>query len=236
MPKALRLYPLGVVAYNDAWRWQQATAEAVRGGADEALAVLQHPPVFTFGRRVRPEHLLVDPATLARRGATVVESDRGGDVTFHGPGQIVAYSILDLRRRGLGVADYVGLLEEVMLRAAAGFGIEAQSWPGRPGVWAGGAKLGAIGVRVRGGVTTHGLALNVEPDLSWFDAIVPCGLSDVRVTSFEHLLGYSPGIAAVEAGLVTAFEPVFDCELSSEVGESAGAGVQNPAELVAHGR
>ena len=105
VPAALRLYRLGTLDYNEAWRWQRETAGAVRNGADEAVALLQHPPTYSFGRRVRREHLLVAPATLAASGATLVESDRGGDVTFHGPGQIVCYPILDLRRRNLGATD-----------------------------------------------------------------------------------------------------------------------------------
>ena len=164
----------------------------------------QHPPVYTFGRRVRPENLLVTPT-----GAEVIESDRGGDVTYHGPGQLVAYPILDLRQRHLGAADYVRLLEAVMIRSAAAFGIDACRVPGRPGVWAGGAKLGAVGVRIQGGVTTHGLALNVATDLARFDAIVPCGLSGVRVTSLERELGYSPHIEEVEDAMIGAFETVF---------------------------
>jgi lipoate-protein ligase B len=205
-----------VVEYHNAWNWQIQTAEAVRGGAYESLALLQHPPVFTFGRRVRPEHLLIPAEDLIARGATLVESDRGGDITFHGPGQVVGYPILDLKRRGLGPNEYVRRLEEMLIRTCAGLGVEAGRIAGRPGVWAGNAKVAAIGVRLQSGVTTHGFALNVETDLSWFAAIVPCGLADAGVTSLSQLLGESPGIEAVQDSLASAFETVFDVNLVLE--------------------
>jgi lipoyl(octanoyl) transferase len=197
--------------YRDAWDWQRRTADAVREGAPEALALLQHPHVYTFGRRVHPENLLVPPAD-----AEVVESDRGGDVTYHGPGQLVAYPILDLHRRSLAAADYVRLLEETMIRTAAAFGVPAQRVPGRPGVWVEDAKLGAIGVRVQRGVATHGLALNVDPDLARFDAIVPCGLNGISVTSLAQHAAHPIDIAAAEDALIEAFEEVFESHLVTE--------------------
>ena len=233
------------MAYHDAWQWQREAAEAVRAGEDEALAVLQHPPIYTFGRRVCREHLLLDAAEIARRGATIVGSDRGGDVTFHGPGQLVAYPILDLRRRNLAAADYVRMLEDVMLKTAGAFGLEADRQLGHPGVWVDGAKLGAIGLRVQGGVSTHGLALNVDPDLTWFDAIVPCGLSGVTVTSLAHLLRESPSIESVESALLAAFEGVFESDLAPTDAWSRFAPLRErladtPSEarpeVVAHGR
>jgi len=218
----LRLLHFPSLDYATAWRWQVETAAAVRTGASEALALLQHPPVYTFGRRARHEHLLVDPDELRRRGADVVESDRGGDVTFHGPGQLVAYPILDLRRRGLGATDYVRALEETMIGALRRFGIAGARAAGRPGVWVEGAKVGFVGVRVQSGVTTHGFALNVATDLTWFDAIVPCGLAGVRVTSIERLLdggkranGQTGKVdfTGIEAAVVDAFALAFDAEL-----------------------
>ncbi|HWC31491.1 MAG TPA: lipoyl(octanoyl) transferase LipB [Dehalococcoidia bacterium] len=182
MTREVRLHAPGVVPYGEARDWQQGAACAVSAGDLESLVVLQHTPVYTLGRRANPANLLLDAASLALRGAEVVQSDRGGDVTFHGPGQLVAYPILDLRARNLAAADYVRLLEDVVIRTAEAFGVEATRSTGRPGVWAGDAKLGAIGVRIQRGVSLHGLALNVNVDLSWFDAIVPCGLSGVAVT------------------------------------------------------
>ena len=210
MTRPISQHVFPVTPYEAAWRWQQATAAAVRGGDREALALLQHPPVYTFGRRVRPEHLLVPPDVLNARGAKVIETDRGGDVTFHGLGQLVAYPILDLRRRGLGPTEYVRRLEEVLLRTLSTFDVDAWRSPGRPGVWTGLGKIAAIGVRIEGGVSLHGFALNVDVDLAWFDAIVPCGLPDTNVTSMAEVLGASPGIEAVTKAAVQQFATVFD--------------------------
>lgn len=201
------------VAYDAAWRWQLATAAEVRNGAPEAFALLEHTPVFTFGRRPLYDHLLVEPAQLRLRGAAVVESDRGGDVTFHGPGQLVAYPILDLRTRRLGPSEYVRRLEEAIIRTLLGFGVPGERSPGQPGVWVDGAKIAAVGVRVQDGVSTHGIALNVETDLSWFGAIIPCGISDAGVTSLSRLLDRCPGLPAVTDALCEAFAAVFDSEL-----------------------
>jgi lipoate-protein ligase B len=216
---SVRLLQARLLPYRTAWDWQAATADSVRNGGAEFLALLQHSPVYTFGRNVRPQHLLIDPEKLASMGAELVESDRGGDVTFHGPGQIVGYPILDLRLRNLGATDYVRALEETLLQTLARFEIAAERSPGRPGVWVDGAKIAAIGVRVRGGVATHGFALNVETDLSWFSAILPCGLSNVDVTSMQRVLGSSPGMTAVMDALVESFASVFDCVLLNETGE-----------------
>jgi lipoate-protein ligase B len=188
MSNAVRLLRLGLTRFEDAQRRQEGEAQAVRAGADEALLLMELRPVYSLGRSARPEDLLLSPAELARRGAAIVETDRGGGVTFHGPGQLVCYPILDLRRRGLGPVDYVRSLEETLIAALAACGIASGRVAGRPGVWAGGAKVASIGVRVRGGVTTHGFSLNVENDLHWFDAIVPCGLIGARVTSVARLL------------------------------------------------
>jgi lipoyl(octanoyl) transferase len=170
--------------------------------------------VYTLGRRARREHLLVAPAELTRRGARVVEVDRGGDVTFHGPGQLVGYPILDLRARNLLPADYVGRLEHMLIDALAFSGITGERVPGRPGVWAGGAKIAAIGVRVQGGITTHGFALNVSTDLSWFDAIVPCGLAGTTVTSMAAIQRTSPPMESVEDAVTKAFGLAFDVGFS----------------------
>jgi lipoate-protein ligase B len=213
------------IAYDAAFDWQRKTAARLRAGASsEALALLEHEPVFTFGRRVRPHHLLASRAGLAARGAAVVETDRGGDITFHGPGQVVCYPVLDLRQRGVGAVDYVRRLETTVIETLGAFGIEGARVEGRPGVWVEGAKVAAIGVRVQGGVCTHGFALNVETDLSWFDAIVPCGIPDAPVTSMARILGRSPGIAAVADAICDSFEALFDstlvaCELEDERSE-----------------
>ena len=244
MAHPVRLFSFGTVEYRAALRWQHETADAVRNGAGEALALLQHPPVYTLGRLARHDNVLVDAEMLRARGASVVQSDRGGDVTFHGPGQLVCYPILSLRRRQFGTVDYVRALEDVMLQALRRFGLRGQRIAGRPGVWLDGAKAGAVGVRVQGGVTTHGLALNVDCDLAWFDAIVPCGLRDARVTSMAEALGCSPGVEAVAGVLVEAFADVFDATLVSETVREARLGTppsfaklrMSEEMLVAHGR
>jgi lipoate-protein ligase B len=217
----------GLVAYDVALAWQQTRADAVRAGAAlEALALLQHPPVFTLGMRGGDDHVLAWPALLAERGATLVRTDRGGDVTFHGPGQLVAYPILDLRARGLRPATYVRLLEAVLIETLAQFDLEAGRVAGRPGVWVGGAKVAAVGVRIRGGVSMHGVALNVATDLEWFELIVPCGIADAGVTSMARLLGTSPPHEAVEAAFADAFARTFEVSFATTPGEPALAEVR----------
>jgi lipoyl(octanoyl) transferase len=224
---SINVHRPGVVEYRAAWRWQDETAAAVAAGGPECLALLEHPPVYTLGRRASREHLLVDEAELERRGAGVVETDRGGDVTFHGPGQLVGYPILNLRARGLLPGDYVRALESVLLDALAFFGIDAGRVAGRPGAWTDAGKLASIGVRVRAGVTTHGFALNVATDLSWFDAIVPCGLFDARMTSMAEALGGPPATAEVEDAVARRFARTFGVALrdASTSFEPKGAGV-----------
>jgi lipoate-protein ligase B len=141
---------------------------------------------------VRREHLLVPADMLGQRGAEVMETNRGGDITFHGPGQLVGYPILDLRRRDLGPTEYVRLLEATLIATLDRFGIEAWRSPGRPGVWTSGGKIAAIGVRIERGISMHGFALNIDIDLSWFEAIVPCGLAEASVTSMAAVLDRAP--------------------------------------------
>ena len=223
-------YRPGMIDYADALRWQRARAAAVAAGdAPEALVLLQHPPTVTLGRHGDPAHLLLGPDELHRRGATLHHVERGGDITFHGPGQLVAYPILNLRARGLGPSAYVHRLETALLQTAARCGITARTVPGRPGIWVTlslpqppdpghPAKLAAIGVRVQRWVSLHGLALNVSTALHWFDAIVPCGLADISVTSVAALLAQrdeaAPSMAAVEEFLLTALIEVLDLDLA----------------------
>ena len=226
------LWRAGMLAYGDALRWQRATAAALAAGrGPEAVALLEHPPVFTLGARGRRDSLLATPEDIARRGADLVATDRGGDVTFHGPGQLVAYPILDLRRRGLGAAAYVRRLEDVAIATLGAFGIEAARAAGRPGAWVGDAKIAAVGVRVSRGVSRHGLALNVSTDLSWFGRIVPCGIAGAGVASMAGLLpDGAPPMRAVEDAMAAAFGSVFAMRLAEDasigeatVGEGASA-------------
>ena len=202
---------LGRVGYDAAWALQRELVAARQAGAaPDTLLLLEHPPVITLGRAGEAAHLLGSPADLARRGVAFVESDRGGDITFHGPGQIVGYAIVDLGSRGRDLHRYLRDLEAVLIRALAEFGIRAARVDGLTGVWVGDAKVAAIGIRVSRWVTHHGFALNVDTDLSYFDLIVPCGIADKRVTSMEALLGRAVDRAEVEDALARAFEAVFE--------------------------
>jgi lipoate-protein ligase B len=205
----------GVVAYDDALALQHRCADSVRAGDAESLILLEHPPTYTFGVRGKREHLLTSVEHLSARGAAVVQADRGGDVTFHGPGQIVGYPIMNLRARGIGPATYVCTLEKAMIAALRTFGIDSERIDGRPGVWVAGEKIAAIGVRVSRGVTTHGFALNVNTDVAWFAHIVPCGLPDITVTSMQRIAGREFAISDVEDALVAALSHQFESDTST---------------------
>jgi lipoyl(octanoyl) transferase len=230
------LHRPGLISYAPALAWQERSVRELReGGGPERLALLQHRPVYTKGRRTRREHLLVEEEALRGAGADVVDVDRGGDVTFHGPGQLVGYPILDLRRRRLLPGDYVRALEQVLIDALDDFGTCGERVAGRPGVWAGGGKMAAIGVRVRGGVSSHGFALNVSTDLSWFDAIVPCGLKDAGVSLMASSMGSAPSMEAVEAAVCTAFARIFECHLMRDEATVVADAASMEARLT-HGR
>lgn len=185
-------------AYGPVWDLQKAIVAARHAGRGrDVLLLVEHEPVYTLGRHGRPDHLVWDERRRADEGIAFYRIDRGGDVTYHGPGQIVGYPILDLRALGLGVREYVERLEAGLIAACADFGVEARVIDGLPGVWVGDAKVAAIGIRCSRGVTSHGFALNVSTNLQHFDGIVPCGLSDRGVTSLERELGRSPGWAEV---------------------------------------
>lgn len=209
-------YPLllacrpGQVDYADALDWQERLMETRQEEQiPDTLLLLEHPPTITFGSRHRPDHLRAAPEELERRGICLQATRRGGDVTFHGPGQIVGYPILDLNRRGRDLHRYVRQLEEVLIRTVGSFGIRGERIPGLTGVWAGDEKIAAIGVEVRKWVTRHGFALNVTTDLAYFDLIVPCGIADKSVTSMERLLGKAPPREDVESALLQHFQEVF---------------------------
>jgi lipoate-protein ligase B len=199
----------GLVPYQRAWQMQQEIAAGVRDGGDPALVLLEHPPTYTLGARGKDEHLLLSQEAYLARGAEVHRTDRGGDVTYHGPGQLVGYPIIDLRRFGHGPVWYVRSLEAVLIDALAAFGIVAGLRDGSPGVWVDGRKIAAIGVRISRAVTMHGFALNVNTDLSYFDAIVPCGLPGVTVTSMEQLAGPPFDQREVEDEVAAAFQRRF---------------------------
>ena len=174
------------------------------GSIGDTILVVEHPHVYTLGRSAEASHLLWSRETLRAKGEELAETDRGGDITYHGPGQVVAYPIVDLPARGLGVRDYVFRLEEAVIETLAGFGVQAGRDPRNRGVWVGNAKICAIGIRVSRHVTLHGLALNVNTDLSFFSGIVPCGLADADVTSLAEELGAPQDMDAVRDALVAA--------------------------------
>jgi len=173
--------------YADALALQREAAKARLSGAlaDDLLLLVEHPPVITLGRSTKQGNLLATPELLAARGVELFEVERGGDVTFHGPGQLVGYPIVNLERHTQDLHWYLRRLEEVMIRALASWHIVATRNPGKTGVWVGERKIASIGVHARQWVTWHGFALNVTTDLSYFDLMVPCGIADVVMTSVE---------------------------------------------------
>jgi lipoyl(octanoyl) transferase len=218
MPTVCEVHRLGRLEYGEAWTLQrQLAARRAAGEIPDSLLLLEHPPVYTTGKRNAGSNLRLAADML---GAPLVVSDRGGDITFHGPGQLIAYPIIDLRAAGIGVVNYVRNLEEVVMRTLGDYGIESGLECGLTGVWIGSEKIAAIGVRVsrpggaRGAwVTTHGVALNVDVDLAWFERIVPCGVPDRGVTSMLKVLGHAPPVGEVTGRLAAHFGEVFGREM-----------------------
>jgi len=214
------VYRIGTVPYETALCLQHRLVEQRTNGAlgNDVVLVLEHPPVFTLGRRGGAENLLVTEDFLARRGMAVARTERGGSITYHGPGQLVAYPIVGLKAAGIKVVDFVAGLEKAMMAAAAAFAVEASANPANRGVWVNGAKLGSIGITVRHGVSFHGLALNVNTDLTPFDWINPCGLKGVQRTSLERLVGKTRDMAAVADALLAALSQTFGCRCEPATG------------------
>ena len=224
--RTLEVHTLGVVAYAEALALQRRLVEDRRvGRIDDALLLVEHPHVLTLGVRGDGgrSHIRASAKTLASRGVDVYEAGRGGDITYHGPGQIVAYPIIDLKPDRCDVHRYVRDLEEVLIRTAVDFGVEATRVPGLTGVWVGGEKLAAIGVRISRWITSHGFALNVTTDVEYFNLIVPCGIADRGVTSLGRLLGQPVARRAVEDRIVARFCEVFEraTALPASIGETA---------------
>ena len=208
---------LGTIDYGTALRLQQSVVELRKQGrTEDVLLLLEHPPVITLGRNARQANVLHSQSELARRGIKIFECDRGGDVTFHGPGQLVAYPIFDLRRLTpkLGAVEFVRRLEEVVIRTCGEFGIATMRVPGRTGVWTRDEKkIAAIGVHISRGVTSHGFALNVSTNLGYFKLIVPCGIADKPVTSICAELGRNIGMDEVFPVVGRYFAEVFNSEI-----------------------
>lgn len=213
-PRVLEVVDLGLVAYDEAWALQKDTARRrIAGEIPDTLIVVQHPPVVTLGRSTKPGHLLVPAATLEARGIQVREVERGGDITIHEPGQLVAYPIINLRQHRQDLHWYLRQLEEAMIVALATFGVDAERVAGLTGVWCGGRKLASIGVHAKDWVTWHGLALNVTNDLATFAHVVPCGIDQVEMTTVAQECVRAgrpvPSLAEVQQALVAAIGAVF---------------------------
>jgi lipoyl(octanoyl) transferase len=221
----LTVQRLGTVAYRPAWELQDELADQRRARRiGDRLLLVEHFPVYTIGRGGDSANMLASPERLREIGAELIRIDRGGDITFHGPGQIVAYPIVELRDP-LDLRRYVRTLEAAVIDTARAVGVDADRLEGHPGIWVGGErKLAAIGVRVKRGVTTHGLALNVSNDLRWFDEMIPCGIPDKEVTSLSRELGAPAALDEVEDELARQLA----AHLGLRLAEGAG-GVIGPA-------
>jgi lipoyl(octanoyl) transferase len=214
-PRVLDVRRLGRVAYGDGLALQERlVAERQVGRIPDTLLLLEHDPVFTLGRNARAEHVLFPEAELRARGFEVFETGRGGDVTYHGPGQVVGYPILNLAPDRCDVHRYVRDIEEVLIRTCRDHGVTAGRVPGMTGAWVGEQKIGAIGVRIARWVTSHGFAFNVAGDLAPFGLIVPCGLRGRGVTSLERLLGRPVSQDAVMDRLAAHLSAVFGRSLA----------------------
>ncbi|HRN55010.1 MAG TPA: lipoyl(octanoyl) transferase LipB [Agriterribacter sp.] len=239
---------MGAIAYKDAWDYQEEllkknveakvlaktrasdiTPVTLQEPAIESIAgtrhhllLCEHPPVYTLGKSGHAENVLISGAALRQKGIEYYQTNRGGDITFHGPGQIIGYPILDLEKYYTDIGKYLRNLEEVIILTLRQYGIKGERSPGETGVWIDPfvkgreRKICAMGVRCSRWVTMHGFALNVHTNLDYFSYIIPCGIANKQVTSVEKELGYNPGAAAVKATLKSCFEQVFDCTLVNE--------------------
>jgi lipoyl(octanoyl) transferase len=206
---------LGRVRYRDAWDLQAALVRELREVAGEdTLLLLEHPHVFTMGKAASAQDVLWDEAERERRGVEVVWSDRGGEATYHGPGQLVAYPVIDLARMNISIPAYISGLEHSLITYLAGLGIEAVAGePGLTGVWHNGEKLAAIGIKLNRSVVSHGLALNLATDLTYFDGIVPCGHAELRPTSVEAVTGRRIETESAGRSYASSFAAEFGVEL-----------------------
>lgn len=208
----LEVWKMGIVKYSNALKLQEELVKKRQMGIiPDTLLCLQHPPTYTLGKRKTDYNLLVSQTDLENMGAELHYTERGGDVTFHGPHQAILYPIISLRESGLGARRYVENLEDTMIKLASVYGIQAQrGMKGETGVWVSNRKIGAIGVRISSGITSHGLAFNIDPDLTFFSHIVPCGIPDKEVTSLRKESQITlPEENVITDSLVDCFIDVF---------------------------
>lgn len=221
--RRLRWSYLGRVAYGPATRLQEAIRDGVRSGAtSDHLLLLEHPHVYTLGRSARRTDIVATDSWLRERDVEVANCDRGGQVTYHGPGQLVGYPVIDLAPDRRDIRRYVRDLQEVLVRTLGDFGVEARAEARQSliGVWVGESKIASLGVHLSRWITTHGFALNVSTDLSYFRGIVPCGLAGVRMTSIETSTGVSPDLADVSERLAGHFGELFERRLEGVAAET----------------
>jgi len=208
------LHRLELIDYREAYDIQKKFwAQKLEGQAADVLLLLEHPPTFTIGKSGKLENLLLAKEELAKEGVSLFFTNRGGDITYHGPGQLVAYPIIDLRRRGKDIHRYIHDLQEVVIQTLADLSIRAKRDKKHVGVWVGNDKIAAIGVGVRRWIAMHGLALNVNPNLAHFSLINPCGILDREVTSIAKVLSREVPMEVVVKGLVKHFSEVFDADI-----------------------
>ncbi len=212
----LHVYVVPRVSYGRALDWQRARRDQRHAGAvDDALLLLEHPSTYTCGRATQLEHL-PQQAWLRARGVEVVDIERGGSITYHGPGQLVGYPIVDLRARGRDVHRYLRDVEEILIVALASMEVEATRREGLTGVWVGDKKIAAMGIHVSRWITSHGFALNIAPELDFFRAMRPCGLDGDQVTTLEKVLGHSVERARVEGAIIEAVQTVWETDIVVE--------------------
>ena len=208
---AVRVYKLGLVEYAKAFQLQdELQSRRVNGDIPDVLMLLEHPPTLTLAKGNDDKNILVDDAILKQRNVAVFPTDRGGSITFHGPGQIVGYPILDLGDKGKDIHQYIRNLEQVIIETLGRYSLDSRRDSEHVGVWIGNEKIAAIGVRVRKWVTKHGFALNVNSDLSYFDLINPCGIVDKGVTSIKNILNREMNMEEVVNALIEKFSSVFN--------------------------
>jgi len=228
MTRLCRVLYLGLYDYSKSYILQKRLVkERIAGTVPDTLLLLSHPPVYTIGRAGTRKHILVPDEVLEREGIKVYEVDRGGGITYHGPGQLVGYPILNLKQHGSDLHKLIYMYEEVFIRVLAEYGVEAGRLAGYPGVWAGDEKTCAVGIGVSNWVSYHGWAFNINPDMTHFSYIAPCGIRDKGVTSLTRLLGRDVPVCDIMATVAGHFGDVFDLQieagcLAAELSEAVG--------------